>query len=135
MDINGLGSNYSDYYNSLASNAVSSGLSSKLNGVDTKNATDEELMDACKQFESYFLEQVFKEMDKTVMKANEDEGASGQLVDFFKEQSMAKMAQQSTESNPLGLAQMLYDQMRRNMGVSVEELAQNAAESGITSEE
>ena len=71
-------------------------------------------MDACKQFESYFLEQVFKEMDKTVMKAKEDEGASSQLVDFFKEQSMAKMAQQSTETNPLGLAQMLYDQMKRN---------------------
>ena len=38
----------------------------QLNGSDYTKATDDELMDACKQFEAYFLERMFQEMMKTI---------------------------------------------------------------------
>ena len=45
-----------------AANQTASKLQNQLNGSDYTKATDDELMDACKQFEAYFLEQMFKEM-------------------------------------------------------------------------
>lgn len=111
MDIN----LYSDYLNTALpeTSAVSSATS-----ADYTDATDEELMDACKQFESYFLEQVFKEMEKTIIKADEDESSStSQLEDYFKDEAIKEMAEQSTDQNSLGLAQMLYEQMKRNYDV------------------
>jgi len=52
------------------------------------------------------------------------------LVDLFKDQTIEKIAGISTEQNSLGLAQMLYEQLKVNMGISPNQLAQAAAESG-----
>lgn len=114
IDVSGLTSAYTDYMTQVSKNAQSDKLKSVANS-DYTNATDEELMDACKQFEAYFLEQVFKEMAKTVPKGNSDDPATSNLVDFFKDNTIQELASQSTETNSLGLAQMLYNQMKRNI--------------------
>ena len=36
------------------------------------------------------------------------------LVDFFKDNALQELASTSTEKQGLGLAQMLYEQMKRN---------------------
>ena len=54
MDI---GSLYSDYLTSTATKA--SNLERTLQG-NSREKSDDELLDACKQFEAYFYEQVFK---------------------------------------------------------------------------
>ena len=101
---------------SSASNVKADKLKNSISGADYTNATDEELMDACKQFEAYFLEQVFKSMMKTV--PNQDkEGSTSQLLDFFKDSTIQELASVSTETNGTGLAQQLYEQMKRNYSV------------------
>ena len=40
------------------------------------------------------------------------------MVDYFKDQGIQDLAAQSTENNSLGLAQMLYEQMKINYGIS-----------------
>ena len=75
---------------------------------------DSELMDACKKFEAYFLEQVMKEMDKTVPKHDYGDSAANQLVDFYKEGAMRDMAEKVADGQELGLARQLYEQMARN---------------------
>ena len=83
-----------------------------------KSATsDAELMDACKQFESYFVEQMFKEMWKTIPESEFSSGSTNSLVSFYKDEMIKTMAEDSTEQNGLGLAQMLYEQMNRNYGL------------------
>lgn len=115
MDISNLSSTYSDIYNK-ASNASASKLENQLKS-DYTNATDDEMMDACKQFEAYFVEQMFKEMMKTIPK-NEDASAStSTMLDYFQDEMIQQVAAQATEQNSLGLAQMLYEQMKRNCGV------------------
>lgn len=107
----------SNYTNSIAGQASKSANKiSNLSNADMAGKTDDELMEVCKEFESYFLEQIFKEMEKTVtiFKDEEDKGSTSQLVDFFKETTITELASQSTDQNSLGLAQMLYDQMKRN---------------------
>lgn len=124
MDISGLTSTYSDLYAS-AKEAGAAKLESELK-TDYSKATDDELMDACKQFESYFLEQVFKEMQKTVT-LNEDSSMSKDgMVDYFKDKMIQEIAADSTERNSLGLAQTLYEQMKRNYGLDPESLSVQA---------
>ena len=77
-------------------------------------ATDEELMDACKQFEAYFLEQMFKAMMKTIPENEDMSGSTSTLMDYYKDEMVQQLASDSTENNSLGLAQMLYEQMKRN---------------------
>lgn len=112
-------SSISNYYNSVATKVPASANNiSQLSDADMKEKTDDELMEVCKEFESYLLEQVFKEMDKTTSIFGEDEdGTSSQMVDYFKETTIAELASQSTEQNSLGLAQMLYEQMKRNYNI------------------
>ena len=114
MDISGLTSSYNDIYTS-ASNQSASKLEGQL-GKDYSKVNDDELMDACKQFEAYFLEQMFKEMIKTIPKSEESDSNSN-MVDFFTDQMVQNIATESTEQNSLGLAQMLYEQMKRNYGL------------------
>lgn len=119
MDISSLASSY---MTSTATNALSQSdkTSSKLSGLNTNNlkgSTDDELMEVCKQFESYFLEQVFKEMKKTIPQ-NEDMSSSSQsLIDYFGDNLIQEFAAESTEKNSLGLAQTLYEQMKRNIAL------------------
>lgn len=116
MDIGGLTSTYMNYADTLTGNASQSANSiSSLQNKDLTNATEDELMEVCKEFEAYFLEQVFKEMEKTTtIFGEEDKGSSSQLVDYFKDSTIAEIAGESTDQNSLGLAQMLYEQMKRN---------------------
>lgn len=97
-----------------AAKQTASQLQDKLNSSDYSKATDDELMDACKQFESYFLEQMFKEMMKTIPESEDTSSSNSQLMDYYKDEMVQQIASDSTEQNSLGLAQMLYEQMKRN---------------------
>lgn len=111
MDISNISGMYSDIISANSQSAAK--LENKLNGNINK-ATDDELMDACKEFESYFLEQMFKAMMKTVPKNEDMSGSTSTMVDFYKDEMMRELAADSTETNSLGLAQTLYEQMKRN---------------------
>lgn len=115
MDISNLTSTYSDIYAS-ASDQTAKKLEGKLQN-DYSKAEDKELMDACKQFEAYFLEQMFKEMMKTVPKDESMAASTTNMKEYFEEQMVQKIAADSTEHSSLGLAQTLYEQMRRNYGM------------------
>ena len=117
MDISNI-SSLTDYYTSVTGEAGATELARSLSGRAENASTDDELMDVCKQFESYMLEQVFKHMDKTVMRNNDGKDASTEnLVDYIRSQSIQELASQSTEKQGLGIAQQLYEQLRRNYGL------------------
>ncbi len=115
IDVSGLSSGYTDYVTTQAQNSQTEKIKETVSG-NYENASDEKLMDACKQFESYFLEQVFKEMQKTVPNQNKDASTSN-MVDYFKDATIQELAATSTETNSLGLAQTLFEQMKRNYDV------------------
>lgn len=112
MDLTGI-SSYTDYLSSQ--NVSETKLNDTIKNADYSQASDDELLDVCKQFEAYFLEQVFKEMQKTVDCFKEDDSdPNNHLVDFFKDSTIQELASTSTEIQGLGLAQTLYEQMKRN---------------------
>ena len=105
----GSDSQYFSTANTLSSTTKTDSITSTLNN---NSASDEELMDACKSFESYMLEQVFKGMEKTVMK--DDEEAKNDYLTQFGDMLYQNYAEKATESGNIGIAQMLYDSMKRN---------------------
>ena len=103
--------------------AASKALEKALSSTDLSNASDEKLLEVCQDFESYFVEQVFKSMEKMVPKDEDSStsSSSNSLTDYFKEELVSQYASDATKSNGgkgLGIAQMLYEQMKRNYGTS-----------------
>ncbi len=136
------------YLTTLSEQAVSNANSRKikdtLSGLSKSAATggskvdtaeDEKLLDACKQFESYFVEQMYKEMLKTVPTDELENGSNKMLVDYYKENLVKEYASKTTEQESLGLAQMLYEQMKRNIGVTPEQIDARAPEAGVNASE
>ena len=117
----GIGSYYMDSVSDTSSST--SELEKTLGSGDLSNASDDELMQVCKDFESYFIEQMFKSMEKMIPKdEDEDESsAMSSMTDYYKEEMMSKYAEYASESDGgkgLGIAQTLYEQMKRTYGSS-----------------
>lgn len=111
---------YSDYYSNV-SNVSKDALEKTLGNVNDKTS-EEELMKACKEFEAYFVEQIFKGMEKTVMKAEDEDSSASMYQEYFGDmqvQEYAKAATEQTNGNGtgIGLANQLYEQMKRNYGL------------------
>ncbi len=137
MELSALTGAYSDYYSQLKSSAESNENVSKLTSAAQSATTDDELMDVCKQFEAYLVEQLMKTMESTahVFGDEEKDAATENLVDFFKDQTIQSLASDTTERQGLGIAQMLYENMKVNMGLTVDQISESAAESGaVTSQ-
>lgn len=118
MDIGGI-SNYTNYLEE-ANKASTKELENKLNRAADEAAEDEELLEACKQFETYLWEQVIKGMEKTTKvfgDDDEEDGYASNMTDYFKETAFQEMAKQITseEGGANSLSQMLYEQMKRNI--------------------
>ena len=71
---------------------------------------DEELMDACKGFETYFVQKIIEQARKMV-KSEEDDS---EYMQYFGDTLNQSYAEAITESGQVGLAKQLYDSMKRN---------------------
>lgn len=109
----------SDYYlNGWAASGPSartSSLTSSLNGLDAAEASDEELLEACKDFEAYLVEQMFKGMEKTIPK-DEDEKENDYITQFG-DMLYGSVAKSIADNGELGLANQLFEAMKRNQGL------------------
>ena len=107
-----------DYYlnNSLTSQSATKAqkLSSSLGAMDVTSATDAELLESCKEFESYLVEQMLKGMEKTIPK---DEDEDNPYWEQFGDIYYTQIAKTIVDNGELGLAQQLYESMKRNQGL------------------
>lgn len=129
MDLTSLGT---DYASEIAQNALTKAKNSDLANKDLSNANDEELMDACKQFEEYFVEQIFKTAWKSTTALTEkEENKSAYLntmKDYYQDQYSREIATKAAETGQIGLARELFEQMKRSQGVTLEEALAKTAE-------
>ena len=94
-----------------ASAAKADKLSSSLGNIEKGTATDEELMEACKEFETYLVEQVIKNTKSAML---DDEDSQGEYMKMFGDRLNQSYAEMISETANLGIAQMLYESMKRN---------------------
>ena len=115
MDI--LTSSIQSNYDLASSNASTSAITNSLD-KDYSNSSDEELLDACKEFESYFIEQVLKQAEESLlMNEDEDSGSISQVKTYAKEGLITQYAKMISDSGSIGLANKLYEQMKRNYNI------------------
>ena len=126
MDITNI-SAMTEYTSSLAAAQNTDKLKSSAKAAQT----DEEMMDACKEFETYLWEQVIKSMKKSAEAFSD--GNEDQTVSYFMDGAITETARQMTEQS-LGsnsLAMQMYEQMKRNAGgITLEEIMEKQAASG-----
>lgn len=96
-------------YASVINQSKTNGLTNNLKNMDSSVATDAEMMAACKEFEAYMIEQVYKQMEKTIMKSDDEEN---QYEEYFGDMRIQEFAKSASEQGTFGLAQQLYDAMK-----------------------
>ena len=109
-------SGVSSYYDTYTKNNVSADKMKDKLSSDYSSATDDEMMEVCKEFEACFTEQVFKAMEKMVPESDES-SSSTSYVNMFKDTLIQEYASLSSESNGgegLGIAQLLYEQYEKH---------------------
>ena len=109
MNLSGISADaYQNYYTKNLDATRSDDLKKTLGGV-SKEATDQELMGACKKFEAYFMQQ----MKKRNGNGNQ---SFGTLTDYFENNTMSELFEKNAGSagGGVGLAKMLYESMKRN---------------------
>ncbi len=115
---------YSSIYNNMSditskgitNNTLTDQVEATLEQTNFQSSNDEELMEACKSFESYLIEQVMKE-SKKMIKMNSDE-EENDYMSTFGDNLLQQYAGIITEKGELGIAQKLFDSMKRNQGVT-----------------
>ena len=119
LDITGLNATaITEFAAQESKNAATAALQKKLENVSDKSS-DDELWAACKSFEAYFLEQMFKEMQKSVdaLKPESGDKSNETLVDYFKSQTLQDISATAVETQSNGFAQMLYENLKRNYDI------------------
>ncbi len=112
MDINSLtNSVFQNSQSTSQAAAKANKLSNSLSNL-SENSTDAELMDACKSFESYLVEHVIKSTRKAMLSNKEEE--EGEYTKYFGDYLNQGYADIITENANLGIAQMLYESMKKN---------------------
>lgn len=82
-----------------------------LNGLDgTKNHTDAELRKVSQNFESIFIQMMFKEMRNSVEKSNLF--GNTQATQFFEGMRDEEMSKQLSTSGGIGIGSMIYQQLK-----------------------
>lgn len=92
--------------------SFSPGIEDKFKNL-TNQKNDVELKKACDDFESYFIQLMFKEMRKTV---NEDQGIikKSQGEKIFRDLLDEQTSKLLTANGGIGLSNMMYMQMKLN---------------------
>jgi len=97
---------YNTYYNNI-NQVTGSSLQDKLGNIGSVSGEDE-LMEVCKDFESYFVQKIIEEAKKTI--GSEDE--KGEYMQYFGDMLNQQYADAIVDGGGLGLAQQLYDSMK-----------------------
>lgn len=98
-----------------ANNSASAGaVNQSISGIN-ENSSEEEMKQAIKDFESYFVEQILKNVQES-LKSDED-SSNAQLTEFFMGQVGEKLADQIVDQVGNRMTQTLYEQMCRNYSI------------------
>ena len=116
ISVDGISSLIDTGKNAAAANDATS-LQNSLQGISS-DSTEEELLQACKDFESYFVEEIIKEVKENLTDDEEEEDSSiSTLTDFHMDSVIELMADELVDEVGMNFTQQLYEQMKRNYNI------------------
>ena len=111
-------------YNYLTQTAQNANKSASAGAVNNKignineNSSEEEMKQAIKDFESYFVEQILKNVQESLK--DDEDSSNAQLTEFFMGQVGEQLADKIVDQSGNRLTQTLYEQMCRNYNIKNE---------------
>ncbi|MDD6307206.1 MAG: hypothetical protein PUA75_09780 [Clostridiales bacterium] len=116
MSIDGISSLADTSKNTVASNNVSS-LQGSLKNISSESS-DEELLQVCKDFESYFVEEILKEVKEAMIEEDKEEDSSlSTLTDYHMDGVIELVADELVDEVGTNFTQQLFEQMKRNYNI------------------
>ena len=117
MSIDSMASMLNTTNTDATTNYNANALKKSLNGVSSDTSADE-LMQVCKDFESYFVEEVIKEVKKNLLPDDEEKDASlSTMTDYTMDFAVEKIADELIDQVGGNFTQSLYEQMKRNYNI------------------
>lgn len=123
-----IGSSYLDAYNSRATNAIdqnrATGASSSIGGI-SQNSTKEELTEAVKSFEQYFVESILKQFKESFSSigGSDSNSTASQYTDYYMDFAISDVAKQLVDEYGKNLTEDFVAQIQRNYGITDTEAA------------
>ena len=116
MSIDSMASMLNTTNTDATTNYNANALKKSLNGVSSDTSADE-LMQVCKDFESYFVEEVIKEVKKNLLPDDEEDASLSTMTDYTMDFAVEKIADELIDQVGGNFTQSLYEQMKRNYNI------------------
>lgn len=91
-------------------------LKNSVNNVSSET-TEDELLQVCKDFESYFIEQVIKQVKESLSLNEEENSSLATLTDYNMDFAIEAISDEVLDEVGTNFTQQLYEQMKRNYGI------------------
>ena len=116
MDISSISTNYT-VANADKSTEQGNSIQSSLKNISS-DSSEEQLKGVIKDFESYFVEEVIKEVKKNLLPDDEEKDASlSTMTDYTMDFAVEKIADELIDQVGGNFTQSLYEQMKRNYNI------------------
>lgn len=93
--------------------AAADKLKNSVNNLSS-DSTEDELKSTIKDFESYFVEQVIKEMKDSMTLSSDEDSSMSQYKDYFMDTAIEQISDEIVDTAGQNITQQLYEQMKRN---------------------
>ncbi len=103
-----------DSYSQNMNTASTSSVEGKLSAVG-ENASDEELLNACEEFEAYFVQKIIEQARKSVAGDEEE----GEYMKYFGDTLNQAYAEAVVDGGGIGLAKQLYESIQSSTSRSL----------------
>ena len=113
--MDGISTQLYSQYASIYNNS-SAALTERLKSA-TDTTSDTEMLEACKEFEQYFVEQMLKEMKKTI--PDDPLLSDNEYMNMFEDQMFQSVAEKITDGGQFGIAKQLYEDIQKQAGKTV----------------
>jgi len=113
MDISGINNQLIQNMNSTIKETQDQNAFEAILNEAIEKKDSEKLKKACQEFEGYFLQQVFKEMRKTIPENNLLEKSQGREI--FEDMLYEEYSKNISKGKGIGLSDMLYKQLSKNI--------------------
>ncbi len=119
-------SGITDYYSLQSENTKAAENAEKVTGKVggiSKDSSREEVKEAVRSFESYFLEQVIKQQKESVKAFSDDDDKdlyASQIEDMYSDRAIQQIAESMVKHNFEGVTDKFTDQIMRNYGIEEE---------------
>lgn len=109
MDISGIGNDLLNTYTDISKSSETESNFKDVFDKALESKDDEELMDACIEYEAYYVQQLFKEMRKTIPDGGLFEDSNEQ--DIYEDMLDEEYSKVMANNKGFGIANSLYKQL------------------------